>query len=542
MDECSHRLSYGGRLFCVRFPHGYPRACWETKQLRPHRYPVRCGRVYSYQVRIMVAFLFLTLACFSGPLAAQQSGTPSPPQTGQQTPQSLIPPQRPPTLPTGTLLPKVAAIGAPGQTYALYLPAQYSTAKRWPVVYVLAPDARGEIPAAIMQSAAEQFGYIIAASNNSKNGPWAPDAVAAQTLFNDTRDRLAIDERRIYFAGFSGGARVAAQLAQSCKCAQAVFLNGAGFSTGAPPTSRDAFGIFVTAGLLDFNYPELVTLDGRLETLNFAHFLRRFDGSHQWAPAEIWLEVFAWADLLAIKTKHKDRDDAFIAGQLANFSATAQNLEQGGDRYLAWQFLRATDAAFSGLADLTALEQHASALENNPAVRTGQKREKEAMVHQQALEDAVYHVFGSITSPSADRSEVVLQTTVEVVRLRDRAAHENNTDEYRVLERARRAVFAYFIESGEPLMNSGDPRLARIYIALAAEARPESAWPQLALARCDAKMGRKKDAVRELQKAVSLGLNSADVATLASDYPEFAAISAEPEFQKMVAAAVPRTQ
>lgn len=111
-----------------------------------------------------------------------------------------------------------------------------------------------------------------------------------------------------------------------------------------------------------------------------------------------------------------------------------------------------------------------------------------------------------------------------------------------MLERARRAVFAYFIESGEPLMNSGDPRLARIYIALAAEARPESAWPQLALARCDAKMGRKKDAVRELQKAVSLGLNSADVATLASDYPEFAAISAEPEFQKMVAAAVPCTQ
>src|SRR5450755_2105978 len=56
------------------------------------------------------------------------------------------------------------------------------------------------------------------------------------------------------------------------------------------------------------------------------------------------------------------------------------------------------------------------------------------MVHQQALEDAVYHVFGSITSPSADRSEVVLQTTVEVVRLRDRAAHEKR---YRRVPRAR---------------------------------------------------------------------------------------------------------
>jgi hypothetical protein len=151
------------------------------------------------------------------------------------------------------------------------------------------------------------------------------------------------------------------------------------------------------------------------------------------------------------------------------------------------------------------------------------------------MEEAVYRAFSPINSDTADRYAVVQQTTQELAQLRDRAAHEKNPDQRRVVERARRAVFAYFIENGEPLINSSDPSLARIYIALAAEARPEASWPQLALARCDAKMGRKKDALRDLQKAISLGLTTEDIA----ESPELSGLSGDPDFQKVAAAAKP---
>jgi hypothetical protein len=441
------------------------------------------------------------------------------------------------TLQPGTLLAKVVVTAAPEQSYALYLPGNYSATKRWPIVYVFDPGAHGEIPAELIKPAAEQFGYIIAASNNSKNGPWMPDAIAAQAMWSDTHDRLAIDDQRVYFAGFSGGARVAAKLAQTCNCTQAVFLNGASFSNDSPPSNRDTFAVFTTAGLLDFNYSELVGLDAQLESLGTAHFLRRFSGSHQWAPAEIWPEALAWADLLAIKNKRRERDNSFIAAQLANFTAAAQKFEQDGDLYFSWQFLRATSAAFAGLTDLAALHAHIATLENNPAIRAGQKREKEDRTQQKALEDAVYNVFGPISSPGADRNAVVVQTTQELVALRDRASHEKNPDERRVLERARRAVFAYFLETGEPLLDSSDLRLARIYIAMAAEARPESAWPQVSLARCDLKMGRKKEALRDLQKAIASGLTAADLAQLPAESPEFAIITTDTEFQKLAATA-----
>ena len=442
-------------------------------------------------------------------------------------------------IPIGTIISKVATLAAADQTYALYLPSNYSPARRWPIIYVFAPDARGDIPAALMKPAAEQFGYIIAASNNSKNGPWKPEAEAAQALFNDTHDRLAIDEQRIYFAGFSGGARVASQLAQSCKCAQAVFLNGATFSTGAQPSTQDSFAIYLTAGLLDFNYPELAAFDARLETLAIPHFLRRFEGGHQWAPMEIWSEALAWADLLAMKTAHKERDANVVTAQLATFAAIAQKFQQGGDDYFAWQFLRATRSTFAGLTDITPIEQQAAAMEKTASVRAGQKREKDEAIRQQAMEDAVYRAFSPINSETADRNAVVQQTTQEVIQLRERAVHEKNPDQRRVIERARRAVFAYFIESGEPLINSTDPFLARIYISLAAEAIPEASWPQLVLARCDAKMGRKKDAIRDLQKAVSLGLTTEDIAAIPTESPELSGLSGDPEFQKVAAAAKP---
>jgi len=59
-----------------------------------------------------------------------------------------------------------------------------------------------------MKDAAERHGYIVLGSNNSRNRSWKVDAESAPAMFEDTHTRRALDERRIYFAGFSGGARV----------------------------------------------------------------------------------------------------------------------------------------------------------------------------------------------------------------------------------------------------------------------------------------------------------------------------------------------
>src|SRR4029077_13151979 len=75
------------------------------------------------------------------------------------------------------------------------------------------PGARGRAMVETYAAAAEQYGYIVAGSNNSRNGPWAASAAAVLALPVDLGRRLAIDPQRFYLTGLSGGARVALTVA-----------------------------------------------------------------------------------------------------------------------------------------------------------------------------------------------------------------------------------------------------------------------------------------------------------------------------------------
>ena len=169
----------------------------------------------------------------------------------------------------GVLLPKIIAAHDARQSYALYLPSNYTAAKHWPIVYAFDPAARGALPVGLLKAAAEKYGYIVAGSNNSRNGSGQLEGEAAQAMFDDTHARLSIDDRRVYLAGFSGGARLSAELAQHCACAAGVILAGAGFQ----PTPRDSFAVFSVIGSYDFNYGEMIALDESLQSSTTHIFL-----------------------------------------------------------------------------------------------------------------------------------------------------------------------------------------------------------------------------------------------------------------------------
>jgi tetratricopeptide (TPR) repeat protein len=466
-----------------------------------------------------LAPLCLALSLLAAPLVARQK-----PGTGEN----------PSALPCGAILPRIVATTHPEQSYALYLPSRYAPEKRWPIIYAFDPGASGSRPVELMKDAAERYGYILAGSNNSRNGPWKISAEAAQAMLRDTHQRLALDDRRMYFAGFSGGARVAAQLAQVCKCAIGVLLSGAGFQPKTAAPSDERFAVFATTGTYDFNYGEIVRTDEELEKSGYPHFLRRFDGPHQWAPANTMEEALAWFRLQAMKSGREVRDDSFIAAQAAQETERARALDQSGNLYAAWNEYRQGAEMLDGLIDIAVLRARAEALEKDKAIREGAKREKQDFEEQQRLTQEMDSGLSALQENRENRGDIRAQLERQIVSLRGSAEREKREDKLLVLKRALAGVLGEAMDMGIARLDQKDVHGARDYFELAGDANPDSVWALTNIAVVRAMDGDKKGTLEALRHARAKTQDSAKFSAWLKEEAAFAKLRGTPEFDALL--------
>ncbi len=276
--------------------------------------------------------------------------------------------------PVGTVVPKVTCLEDPKQSYALYLPSAFSATRKWPIIYVFDPFARGRDAAEIVRAAAEKLGYIVAASNNSKNGAMGGSKEAAEAVWQDTHQRLPIDPTRQYFAGLSGGARVATSLALSCGgCAAGVIANAAGFPVSNAPSGNIKFAYFATVGDADFNYAEFAQLRPKLDSSGARYLIRTFEGPHGWAPPDVWSEALSWMDLQAMTVGTLPRDPARIKATVDASMSRAKELETRGDLLAAVREYKAIARNFGDLTDVTTAQARTSELQKNKNFKKAEK-------------------------------------------------------------------------------------------------------------------------------------------------------------------------
>ncbi len=200
------------------------------------------------------------------------------------------------------------------------MPSHYTPERSWPVIFAFNPQSRGRVPVEIYQAAAEKFGYIVAASNNSRNGYWAVSMAAAEAMINGVIHRLQADRKRIYSAGMSGGARVALGIAISSNLLAGVIASNAGYPD-SKPRKTVPFVLFGTAGPEDFNYLEMRQPD---RTLTTPHRVAMFEGGHVWLSSALAIEVVERMEIQAMKSGRKPRDPAWIEQVFPSRAAACQ--------------------------------------------------------------------------------------------------------------------------------------------------------------------------------------------------------------------------
>jgi dienelactone hydrolase len=443
----------------------------------------------------------------------------------------ILPPlfaQAPQTqFPAGTAIPKVTCAADPEETYALYLPSSFSSSRKWPIIYLFDPAARGPVAVQVVQAAAEKFGYILAASNNSRNGPRGGAAKAASAMWRDTQQKFPVDERRRYVAGMSGGSRVATSVALSCDgCVAGVIANAAGFPIGTAPSPNMKFAYFAAVGDADFNYPEFIELRKRLEAAGTRYRIRIFEGQHGWAPADTWLEALSWMDIQAMTSGSLPRDEPRITAALNEMLGDARAFESKNDPLSAFREYQSAVRDFSGLADVSVAKARLTDLEKNKALKSAEKREGAEIDEQSRLDSGPMAQMQKI--PSGDLTVTELSDLrSNIADLKKQAA--NPGPKALIVRRALGGLVVQAYEAGEESLEDNNYRSALHFFDLAAAGSAQPGWAHYQKARAYAMTASKKDMLSELRLSSKEGFHEAD----ALDAAEFQPYRADQEFQSL---------
>jgi dienelactone hydrolase len=431
--------------------------------------------------------------------------------------------------PQGEVVEKVTCKSDPEQSYALFLPPGYTPEKKWPVLYAFDPLARGAVPVKLFQAAAARFGFILVGSNNSRNGIDVNAIV--RTLWNDTYERLSIDERRVYATGFSGGARVASGMALGYRGAIAgVIAASGGLPSRTKPPAADQFVFFGTAGTEDFNFPEMQQLKRKLDEMGATNRLAIFAGGHEWPPAEICSEAVGWLEVQAMKSGTGAKDDRLIDERLSLKTKAAHDYESAQSLYDAYLEYEALIVEFKGLRDTSEFAAAAERLKNSKEVRAEIRSERAEEDSQASLTAKLQNLIAQLQNTETYPEAVAelksnLSDLVKKSDGKDPAAR-------RVARRVSQSLTVQIYEEAFALKQRKNFSSIPAKFELLVLMHPKDPRGFYELAVAYARVGSKGKATTALGRAIERGFS--DVARIEQN-EDFAILRDEAEYKKLVA-------
>ena len=438
--------------------------------------------------------------------------------------------EKPVFLPSPGQIANVVCASDANQSYALYLPSNYTVTKRWPIIYFFDPGGRGRRPLDLYKDLAETYGFVFAGSNNSRNFS-GDESQAVNAIWQDTHVRLSLDERRVYSSGFSGGARVAGAMALSSPGQiSGVIAHGAGYPIRH--SSTDKLLYFFAVGDKDFNWPEVITVGHERERNGLPYRVRVYSGSHQWATASVMEDAVQWLQLRAMQAGDLPRDNAFIDRQFQKLQKEADDAGEAHDALAQLAAYRSMASDFIGLREMNAATAKLAVLKQSVAVKAALKNEQEEISDQLRIEREISpklrtYESGDVSDPNALRVEIVQAMNG----LKDQAAHAKHEAERLVLQRAFQDMVVEGMENGQQEFEAKHFDKAESCFDLMQQISDDP-WPMLMLAETRAAMGSKKQALKDLREAVRRGLKDAGI--LESD-KQLQVLNTEPGFQKLLA-------
>jgi len=414
--------------------------------------------------------------------------------------------------PKGQIIDRVVCAKDNRSSYALYLPSAYAREKEWPVLICFDPRAQGLRPVELFRDAAESYGYIVAGSLDSKNGPLEPSQNAAKAIWADLRTRFSIDPERIYTAGFSGGAEVAVLFPYFVETKVAGIIScGAGLPARHEPQWIKPAAYCGIIGSLDFRYWDMARLEKPFDEAGITHRIITFDGWHQWPSGDLLGEAVAWLELIAMKRGIRTKEPVFIDEEYKKRLSKAQALEKEGRLVRSVQELESIVEDFRDWRDVSAADERALEIKDRTEYQKMLAEKHAAEEKELILQPRTLQVFANFDQLVSSQTTVRLKDIERALGVDALISDSIREDDVFQSEMARRILSQVAIladQRGFRARESGNLPLAVLCFELAVKSsagHPMNPGEYYNLAASFALWGKKKDALKNLGVAVENG-------------------------------------
>jgi predicted esterase len=427
----------------------------------------------------------------------------------------------------------------PSKSYATFVPAGYRVGTPAPLVIILDPRGRALVPLERLVPAAERLGYLLISSYDSRSdedpGP-TEEAVAA--IIEDAQDHFTIDTRRLYFAGFSGTARLSWTLGQRfAPYTAGVIGMGAALPFAGLPAVLAAegpwpFPFYGGAGEADFNWDEVQRLDRTLDEYGAPHFVEEWEGPHAWPDSTVFGHALEWLDTRAVVTGLQERPSDELRRRYDREVARAQNLLAGGRPERAAYVLGSLVADYGPLLDVTAAAGELEVVRASDAFAQATEAQDRVLAERRAFDRVLSTWLDEVRRrerPDGIRAGIA---ALGLATLRETAATASDRRERLAARRRLEQVYVLAVfYRPEEYLERGDFDLALAFLDVAASVHPESPLPAFTAARVHAVAGHVDEAFTALERAAAAG---GLTRTAVEEHPQLASLRTDARYPALL--------
>lgn len=280
------------------------------------------------------------------------------------------------------------------ETYSLYLPTNFTTERAWPIVFIFDPEGRARTATQLFRQAAEEQGFIVAATNHiEKDSTLLGNVKAGVRLINGVLNYFPVARDQIYMAGLAEGARVASVM-------PAVYTNIAGvMAVGDTWINTDFiqkganFSFVGLVGYNDFRVNLLEETETFLEKAGMKATTYKFDGDREWPEFDIISNALGTFTLQAMASGKKPADLNLVESLYQTELATAERLRGAMQFYKAYELLEIMEPKYRMYGKKDELQQRMKDIRRSRTYKNQRRQYNRAAINEAERREQYLYFF-----------------------------------------------------------------------------------------------------------------------------------------------------